>query len=95
MLDEEDATINYEVEENVLLTHGGCQNYGPFLRPYYNTAPYYLGYPKREPNFDNYPHESAVAYVLRVARPSAGMASGPESPNPTPSISFNPRLPKH
>lgn len=28
MLDEDDATINYEVEENVLLTHGGCQNYG-------------------------------------------------------------------
>ena len=25
---------------------GGCQNYGPFLDPYYNTAPTILGYPK-------------------------------------------------
>ena len=38
---------------------GGCQNYGPFLGPYYNT--YYLVYPKRDLNFDNHPHDySAV-----------------------------------
>ena len=35
---------------------GSCQNYGPFLDPYYNTAPnIYLGYPKRDHNFDNHP----------------------------------------
>ena len=33
---------------------GGCQNYGPCLGPYYNTAPIILGYPKRDHNFDNY-----------------------------------------
>ena len=33
---------------------GGCQNYGPFLDPfYYGTE--YLGYPNRDPNFDNHP----------------------------------------
>ena len=32
----------------------GCQTYGPFLGPYYNTAP--IGYPKRDHNFDNYPY---------------------------------------
>ena len=32
-------------------THmGGCQTYGPFLDPYYNTAP------ERDHNFDNHPH---------------------------------------
>ena len=36
---------------------GGCQNYGPFLGPYYNTAPIILGTPKRDHNFDNYPYE--------------------------------------
>ena len=33
---------------------GGCQNYGPFLGPYYNTGPN-LGDPKRDHNFDNPP----------------------------------------
>ena len=28
---------------------GGCQNYGPFLDPYYNTAPN-IGYPNMESN---------------------------------------------
>ena len=37
---------------------GGCQNYGPFLDPYYNTAPIYLGYPKKDHNFDNHPYGS-------------------------------------
>ena len=35
---------------------GGCQNYGPFLGPYYNTGPNTgpsLGDPKRDHNFDN------------------------------------------
>ena len=27
---------------------GGCRNYGPVLGPYYNTAPIFLGYPKRD-----------------------------------------------
>ena len=33
---------------------GGCQNYGPFLGPDYNTGPN-LGDPKRDHNFDNRP----------------------------------------
>ena len=35
---------------------GHCQNYGPFLDPYYNTGPNTgpnLGDPKRDHNFDN------------------------------------------
>ena len=38
---------------------GGCQNYGPFLDPYYNTAPKNLGYPKRDHNLDNHPYKDA------------------------------------
>ena len=37
---------------------GDCQNYGPFLGPYYNTGPNKgpnLGDPKRDRNFDNPP----------------------------------------
>ena len=35
---------------------GGCQDYGPFLGPYYIAAPInYLGCPERDLNFDNYP----------------------------------------
>ena len=34
---------------------GDCQNYGPFLGPYYNTGPN-LGDPKRDHNFDNPPN---------------------------------------
>ena len=34
---------------------GGCQNYGPFLGPYFNTGPN-LGDPKRDHNFDNPPY---------------------------------------
>ena len=33
---------------------GNCQNYGPFLGPYYNTGPN-LGDPKRDHNFDSSP----------------------------------------
>ena len=38
---------------------GDCQNYGPFLGPYYNTGPNMgpnLGDPKRDHNFDNPPY---------------------------------------
>ena len=34
---------------------GNCQNYGPFLGPYYTTGPN-LGDPKRDHNFDNPPY---------------------------------------
>ena len=37
---------------------GDCQNYGPFLGPYYNTGPSTgpnFGDPKRDHNFDNPP----------------------------------------
>ena len=39
---------------------GACQNYGPFLGPYYNTGPNTepnLGDPKRDHNSDNPPFE--------------------------------------
>ena len=39
---------------------GDCQNYGPFLGPYYNTGPNMgpnLGDPKRDHNFHNPPHK--------------------------------------
>ena len=50
---------------------GGCQNYGPFLGPLYNTAPtVYLGYPKGDPNFDNYPHGSSSGAHPVHASPS-------------------------
>ena len=38
---------------------GDCQNYGPFLGPYYNTGPNtgpHLGDPKRDHDFDNLPN---------------------------------------
>ena len=38
---------------------GDCQNYGPFLGPYYNTGPNTgpnLEDPKRDHNFDNPPN---------------------------------------
>ena len=35
--------------EDLIAAHvGGCQNYGPFLDPYYNTAPN-IGVPKKGP----------------------------------------------
>ena len=39
---------------------GNCQNYGPFLGPYYNTGPSTgptLGDPKRDHNFDSSSHQ--------------------------------------
>ena len=45
---------------------GGCQNYGPFLGSYYDTdGTYYLGYPKRDPNFDNHPGEVRICWPWR------------------------------
>ena len=66
---------------------GSCQNYGPVLGPYYNTAPTKLGYPKRDPNFDNYPGEKCCFAVwgpgqgfgLRV---HTRIEANPESPIP-------------
>ena len=46
---------------------GDCQNYDPFLGPYYNTGPNTgpsLGDPKRDHNFDNSPHIQRVSGML-------------------------------
>ena len=54
-----------EAQTSTLQLMGDCQNYGPFLGPYYNTGPNRgpnLGDPKRDHNFDNPP------YALRQGR---------------------------
>ena len=46
---------------------GGCQNYGPFLGPYYNTGPdtgSNLEDPKRDHNLDNPPYALCVCFQL-------------------------------
>ena len=43
---------------------GDCQNYGPFLGPYYNTGPN-LGDPKRDHNFDNPPYDATLMLLIR------------------------------
>ena len=46
---------------------GNCQNYGPFLGPYYNTGPNTgpdLGDPKREHIFDNSPCTNSKTMAL-------------------------------
>ena len=46
---------------------GDCQNYGPFLGPYYNTGPNTgpsLGDPKRDHNFDNPPYSLHVTPAM-------------------------------
>ena len=49
-----------------LLHHlGNCQNYGPFLGPYFDTGPN-LGDPKRDHNFDNPPPEIPYVGVLHL-----------------------------
>ena len=48
-----------------ILLYGDCQNYGPFLGPYYNTGPN-LGDPKRDHNFDNPPHEQ-IRFRVRAS----------------------------
>ena len=35
---------------------GGCQKYGPFFGVLVKIRHLFLGYPKRDPNFDNYPY---------------------------------------
>ena len=50
----------------------GCQNYGPFLGPYCNTAPNISGTEKRGPNFHNYPYFRTLGvpylgvHILRI-----------------------------
>ena len=36
------------VVDNTVFDMGGCQNYGPLLEPYYNTASNIYGTPKKE-----------------------------------------------
>ena len=50
---------------------GDCQNYGPFLGPYYNTGPN-LGDPKRNHNFDKYYYDFAIV-VATISTVSFGM----------------------
>ena len=48
---------------------GDCQNYGPFLGPYYNTGPntgLNLGDPKRDHIFDNPPSSLLEVPVATV-----------------------------
>ena len=45
---------------------GDCQNYGPFLAPYYNTGPN-LGDPKRDHNFDNPPNVCSLSLSLALS----------------------------
>ena len=55
---------------------GDCQNYGPFLGPYYNTGPNTgpsLGDPKRDHNFDNPP------YTFNNAADAPSTSSAPRS----------------
>ena len=49
---------------------GDCQNYGPFLGPYYNTGPN-LGDPKRDHNFDSSPQgpqPTSPSKAVKVAK---------------------------
>ena len=56
---------------------GGCQNYGPFLGPYYSTAPINLGYPNTDPSFDNYPKGfSTTTSTSRAETKIDGLAIG-------------------
>ena len=62
---------------------GDCQNYGPFLGPYYNTGPNTgpsLGDPKRDHNFDNppYPQETrtTLSPKLSAPKPKLGCCQG-------------------
>ena len=48
---------------------GYCQNYDPFLGPYYTTGPNTgpnLGDPKRDHNFDNPPHEVYGDHLISI-----------------------------
>ena len=48
---------------------GDCQNYGPFLGPYYITGPN-LGDPKRDHNFDNSPYGRIRLQFPKLVQPS-------------------------
>ena len=52
---------------------GGCQNYGPFCGTLNYGCRFCNRYPKRDPNFDNYPHEvgfvSGIWWVHRSQAP--------------------------
>ena len=50
---------------------GNCQNYGPFLGPYYNTEPN-LGDPKRDHDFDNPPNSQCRQYSQTLG-PNVGI----------------------
>ena len=60
---------------------GDCQNYGPFVDPYYNTGPNTgptLGDPKRDHNFDNPPY---IYYLPGLERDRAMRGPfGPDRP---------------
>ena len=63
---------------------GDCQNYGPFLGPYYNTLPNTgpnLGDPKRDYNFDNPPFVGFRVLGVRFQFPS-GLVTGKYSEVP-------------
>ena len=50
---------------------GGCQNYGPFLGPCFNTGPNTgpnLGDPKRDHNFDNHPSSNTSFFEALLGR---------------------------
>ena len=47
---------------------GGCENYGPFLDPYYNTAPNTEGTQKGDYNFDDHPYQEIVLLSSIVRR---------------------------
>ena len=60
----------------------GCQNYGPFLDPYYNTGPN-LGDPKRDHNFDNPPYRDYLGHS-RVSTSVQLKRLNPPNLNPKP-----------
>ena len=41
--------VSEQAGSHVVEYMGSCQNYGPFLYPYYNTAPNIKGTPKKGP----------------------------------------------
>ena len=62
---------------------GDCQNYGPFLGPYYDTGPNTgpnLGDPKRDHNFDNPPY--IYIYVCVCTSPEIVSPKTEPKPNP-------------
>ena len=57
--------------------HGWLSKLWSLLGPYYNTALIYLGYPKRDHNFDNQPYDLGVhlsPYSAKVPKEKRGLA---------------------